>query len=1043
MKKKMINDKTVRALAIGISTVLATAQPMTALAAEVDETPSDNTINETKPAGVCDAAQEEEAKTESLVNDAIDSAKEVKNDAAAVVADEVGKEIADDVKEKAAAVEADSTKGLAGSTTDLEAVDTQLSVAESNKELADSKTSTAKTKEADAQKVAENVNDAMTEAKAEAEKNVAAISDATTIAQANAAYTDLQKTADDAETTFNEKLAEYNTIKGEYDQAVADIEKYEGEYQKALENGEANLAEAEKKLADAKAKAEALEGAAKTAKDAAKASADEALTIANLIAQAEKYAADNKATDYDIEEQLFEAIMVKYYLPLQDMGEFEIEKVQGYIPGAKQDKWHVDNERNYYKVTFADGSVKYYNYKMDQLSNGKSRSDIVIFEKREVEIFGGENDQYVKTVDGKKVVVDLEAGLKNGSIIELDGKYYETGDAAVETFYTNSTVTTTSKEDVTIGETTTTWKFDDKGVLIKEVTADVTTVTYTGATFEGATYDSKAARDEAAAAKKAELEANGKLATITNTESKPVTTYTASGTYIPTFTKTVDVNQEVERKYSSNILDQGVYTEKEAVDEAYSYVAETFAKESHEYYYFNDTITSDLAVTGATKGNWKDDSDFIVTGTVTATYAKVTKEVVDSNSLGDLWQDIKSIFGSKSAKDLLDEASRKVVEAAGGIYIGSEWVDGKWNKATIYYVKAEKVDDISVDSAATAKDSILEAALKQIAGTKATGAYVDAKNVTVNEKVSDPTYSYKINYLTEASNSTQKNVVVSKETYSDATGLTGEIIQNKNYKDYYNTRSESTLLLRERTDEGLKNYLEENSKKAAALNEKYKKLVDDAVKAREDVETAQKEAEELKKAINELKGKKNNFSTIAELNTKLQVAEANKKAAEETLDEIKKLLEQGGEDLDEVIERLTPAPSPAPNNGQRNTPIATPVVAQVAADDFVFVQAPAQVAALAVAQAGGGNQVQAQGNGQVMNLEDAQTPLTDFAEDEKLLDLDDEKTPLSSFEEESTKRMSWWWLLIVAIMGATGYEMYKKHEKKKKALAEAKEAENK
>ena len=35
------------------------------------------------------------------------------------------------------------------------------------------------------------------------------------------------------------------------------------------------------------------------------------------------------------------------------------------------------------------------------------------------------------------------------------------------------------------------------------------------------------------------------------------------------------------------------------------------------------------------------------------------------------------------------------------------------------------------------------------------------------------------------------------------------------------------------------------------------------------------------------------------------------------------------------------------------------------------------------------------------------------------------------------EKMSWWWLLIVALLGATGYEMYRKHQAKKAELTEA------
>ncbi len=48
--------------------------------------------------------------------------------------------------------------------------------------------------------------------------------------------------------------------------------------------------------------------------------------------------------------------------------------------------------------------------------------------------------------------------------------------------------------------------------------------------------------------------------------------------------------------------------------------------------------------------------------------------------------------------------------------------------------------------------------------------------------------------------------------------------------------------------------------------------------------------------------------------------------------------------------------------------------------------------------------------------------------------IEDEETPLADLDLETEKsRMSWWWLLIIAVCGATGYEMYKKHKKKMEA----------
>ena len=57
---------------------------------------------------------------------------------------------------------------------------------------------------------------------------------------------------------------------------------------------------------------------------------------------------------------------------------------------------------------------------------------------------------------------------------------------------------------------------------------------------------------------------------------------------------------------------------------------------------------------------------------------------------------------------------------------------------------------------------------------------------------------------------------------------------------------------------------------------------------------------------------------------------------------------------------------------------------------------------------------------------------------EEAVNIADEAVPLADVAVESEHaKMSWWWWLIILILGATGYEMYKKHnEKKLKAQAE-------
>ena len=60
-------------------------------------------------------------------------------------------------------------------------------------------------------------------------------------------------------------------------------------------------------------------------------------------------------------------------------------------------------------------------------------------------------------------------------------------------------------------------------------------------------------------------------------------------------------------------------------------------------------------------------------------------------------------------------------------------------------------------------------------------------------------------------------------------------------------------------------------------------------------------------------------------------------------------------------------------------------------------------------------------------------------EDLEMINIDDEETPLgaSITDEQEKASMNWWWLLIVATCGVTGYEMYRLHTKKREKREES------
>lgn len=1039
MKRKVVNEKVIRAMAIGISAMLATATPMTAMAAEGEgdnpEAPQAGG-SEAEVHTDVDAAQAAGESAETGVEAAVTPVKDVTVDVnEQVVKGEAG---TDEGKDLAQAV-IDAAGDLAGDATgnDLTKADTTIETTTDNLDAAEgaivsSDSSLDKAEDAydDASDAAKEAVNTVNKANDAIDAKAGDISNAETIDEANAAYDELVDIADEAEKTFNTKLDEYNEAKSAYESAAADVENYEQAYADAVAHADSNAEAALKALEAAKEKADALEEALKAAKD----SVDESAAAAIAIAEKEKAVDDSAGLNWKEEDKLFILIMENYYLPeVSNISDAKVTRVQG----------KDNDEYNYFKAVYTDETgkkcEKYFNFKLGE--NNKTKNEMIIFEKREVEIFGDPDKTPDRYVDSTGAVKDIKEGLANRSIFAVvtkndDGtestKYFETaklGDATVGDVIESTEVTNESKVDITVDKTTAKeeYKFDDDGNLVKKVTADVTTITYTEASFTSKdVYDSESARDDAAEAEKAKLEAAGaKNVKVNETED---TTYVVTGTYIPTFTKTVDVkNQEVEWDHTGKWYDDGVKNKEEAYEEVKNDVVDNL-KEEHQDWYIVDTDYN-LKQTGTTKGKPLDDPDFLISGTVTATYAKVTKETVAQSTFGAVLEDLKSLFGAPNANEKLEEATRAAIEADGGIFVEAKWFDGGWDKATIRYVKAEKVVSDECDSVEKAEASLAAKILAQLNIASATGTYNESKNTESETK-----YSFNISYL-EKSNEKTENKVVRTETYEDAEALKGEIIQNKNFRD--------KIYLMTRQDKDFRDFVDNG----VAITGKYATLLDEAKAATEAVAEAQAEVKKLNEEIAKLKDRTSNLGALRTLEEKLATAEDNLKKAEGVLEKIKDKLEDAGVELEDVIERLTPAPgtpgtpgAPATEDGapgEGPTTVVTTTTTTTAATNLALAGAGNAGGANAGNADNAGNGGNA-GVGGVVNIDDEDTALAASVDDTEdtanVVEIGDEETPLAASVDNET--MSWWWLLLIALLGATGYEMYKKHQQKKEALAE-------
>lgn len=1055
MRKNSKNEKVIRAMAIGISAMLMASSPLTALAAEGEGNSSegneDKNITVTPEAGVCDQAEAAAKDADKAVEGAEKSAADVKSEVAGqVVAGEAkdtqGKDLSQAVLDANAKVEDKTVEGgssLKDAESAVENADTALGVAEAKDKLSDAELDKAAEEADKAGQTAEEAKDAMQAAQDKVNGQIENIKDAASITDANAAYEEAKKTADQAQADFDAKLGEYNTAKTAYEEAAQKVAAYEKAYEEAVNSADANAEAAAAELEAAKTNAEALAKAL----EAAKGAVDKSAAGAMDIAKQENTTQTDNGLNWKNEDQLFISIMQNYYLP-------EVQKITADDIKVVRRQGEDNNTKNYFEVTYTDENgnkqTKFYNYVMDDKQT--SKDNIVIFEKRIEEVNWKtaqetNPDQYVKENGDTITVSEVEKGLKDGTIIAVDGKKVIKNDGTESIIISDNNQKTENGEvDTDVNEATEkeSWKLDENGNLIKTVTADVTTITYTDAKFTSSEqYQTEAERDAAAAAKEKDLkDAAGKDVTVTGTE-KTDYTYTGNGTYIPTFTKTVNVkDEEVEWKHTDKKTDYGVRTEEEAVAKVTKEQEKALSNkinDDDDLYLIG--VSSDLKVTGYTEDHWYDDSDFLVSGTVSATYAKVTKKTVDQSTFGSLWNDIKALFGNGEATNKkLEDAARKAVEAEGGIFLSAHWDDWKFGKATIRYVAGVSVKTDEKTTAAEAQNAVQDAALAQAKANGATGVY--NVKTTDTDTIAHTSYSYEIDYL-EKTGETTTNTAVRTETYANAEVLTGQIIQNLNY-------IQGNIKLTQKDTEYRK-FVDD----AKALTQKYQKLLQDAQDAQKDVETAQAKVNDLKAEIEALKSNRtSNLGALKELEGKLAVAEQNKKDAEDTLKEILGSLDEAGGELDKVIERLTPAPTPGTPAGGEGETGGAGDTEEGGAGEAATVVTPVALAAAPAAQATVVAQNQAAAP--VVQIADEAAPLAEAApantqetvqagsdkeETKEAVNIEEEAVPLADVAVESEHaKMSWWWWLIILILGATGYEMYKKHNEKKKLKAQAENA---
>lgn len=1120
-----MNNKILKAISIGIATMMA-MNPITALAEEISEgTMPEGTDTELELESESQSAEEQVAETAAQAEAAINWATVSGGDAVTNILDtdtgvqdgEVVVEGADgndidlsaQVKDAAEEFAADGMDSLADAQIDADAAEQNMVAADAAADTAQGEMVKADTAADTAEEIADDAEALVEQANQDMQDGMDDITNAETVEDAQAAYDAVEQIKNDAQADFDEKKTAFDNAKKDYEDAVKALADLEAAYNNAVDSADDNADAAAEELQKAKELADKMEQAMQDAKAEVDGSAAGALEII----QNQEAVKDNTSVNWKAEDTLFISIMENYYLPEQ-MG----------IEGAtvKRIQGPDNDDYNYFTATCPDGTTRYFNFKMED----GSKSQIVIFEKREVEIkvwddldgdgvvdgvAADEYDNYaVDGTDETLTVEEVEEGKADGSIVEVEDDVVLTGDVTdTDILVEEGTESTENGEqDVTIDEESKSESFayDEDGNLVKTVTADVTTITYTNASFDSQeTFDDAEARDEAAAAKEAELEQanDGKDATVTNTEST-VTDYTATVTYIPTFTETVEIN----KTYTNNLNPWKVISEATDVDSQQEAIAKAQEEiiedkdlhnsefldpglEEDDYYLVAPVEFEDMNVQ-TTKS--KNAEKYTVTGTATATYAKITTKELKFSTL----QGILSVFGSGDFDNLVS-ATKSWVESDGGIFIDAEWFDFNTKTATVKYIAAEKISTaVAANTITDAEQSAIEEQIAQsnaqdnLSGRKgaADSFIIRDSEVTAEDRT---VYSFSVDYL-EKSATTTENVAILTETYGNAKKLLGQVIQNKNYL-------EKQWLLEESTDEGLKNFLEN----AQNLVDKYERLVAESQDAQAAVAAAQEKVAQLQSEIEELNRLDGNTEQLAELEAQLIEAEAKLAAAQEKLADLNELDKDAQEELSKVVEELekitddedvvegddteedttkddvvegddvvadddteteeevvTPQDTTVNDNAGQNQPETveiedeeaplanTPGVEDAEAEQVVVDEVEDEVVedeeAENVEEVEEVEDVEEENNDDVVEIEDEEPALSDTVEIEdeetaladKVEEIEDEEAALADGKGLAEK-MSWWWLLIVIVLGATGREMYKRHQEKKLAKAEAAE----
>lgn len=1072
MKKNIrLNKQIIKALSVGISASML-LQPVSAMAAELEDTTPEPIVGGTEDS--TEKTAYENAEENAVVADtAVEGAIEASEEAVAAVGEEAATEVHDAAEDFADSI-SDNKGTLANDCADEvdNSGDAEEIIAEMDamKSLIEAATvsgnnaavsgndaaATATTAASDAETAAENANTVVDQAILDVSENEQKLLDATSIEDANAIYAQIandvsgadaavtQAEADvaaleiafnTAKATYDEKSAAYTAAQGALTQALAD-------YQDLVDAGEDVTQDALDRLEELKAKAATLKAEAETA-------------YSNFISSGYGYIAYHEdrvknENDYipeggnrwnDVRDYLFEAIIQYYYVSDMKGGKFI---------SATWTKNSKDDSLNYCTVVYTDAEGKEVTELLNyRLAYKNYAGGFVIFEKAEHLVFG-ETDftaEEKETLDNGGVVIrDGLAVVKNedGEYVAYDDTK-KTEEVLVEEYANND-------ESVDIDEDTVEVSYAvEDGKLVKTETADVITTTYTGETLEASAVDQES-EDDARAAYVAAVQAiidnlgEGESIVIGNvtyksgdtatdegfvaTSEEVVTGYDVSGTYNEKFTKTVNISG-----------DHYGFTRNGAINGAKDEYEGDVASEVDKYVYSDNFLNignqQDYTLLGETHTDpsIRVKSELVgytakYSGSVTITYSKLASEERDFSLL-------LSFFAGN--RDQQEKAIKEELAKEGKVFVDLDGFDWVAFKGTVYYVDAVEKSEANIQAA-----SEDEAKAMFLASAPENAYNTTVSSVTANKETR---YGYDtINYILQVA--TVENCTISTAEWADILGNATLEYRNDNLNN-------GDIILAERDraydvdyygDDGSEHYLDE---KQAALTADFRKKVDSAAQTAQMYKNLMEKTADAEAAITAAKEKVDalqkeiislaatgELETLNALQADLEAALRKLQAAIDKRDDLKEKLEEIEDELEDKIDDLTPdnpTPGPGPDvNPFVPTDVIEDVITPVAPAPFV----PAVVPGPAVVADIPDDEVP-QADAPDAEIDDVTPVATAEIDDDDValaaapVSIGDDATPLASVPEEA--QMSWWWLLIVLVLGATGAEMYRRHMAKKKA----------